>query len=193
MTYEAKDDIPRMTLQSGDVIYPGEYAITRDGQKVGPMVLHTSVGTKYYWTHENSSDLWWSDGTETDFKEKDLVAKWHDVAPDPEPLAPDYNNGEWHDWNGGECPVHPLSVVEVQLRNGFKPRSRLAGGWNWRHDNANDDISSFHVVVPYVEPAPEPAKRRKWWIVNSTAFESARQAKIAFPGSTPIKVKECKK
>ena len=24
-----------------------------------------------------------------------------------------YNDGNWHGWNGGECPVHPKTIVEV--------------------------------------------------------------------------------
>ena len=24
-----------------------------------------------------------------------------------------YNDGRWHGWNGGECPVHPETVVVV--------------------------------------------------------------------------------
>ena len=23
-----------------------------------------------------------------------------------------YNDGKWHGWNGGECPVHPKTVVD---------------------------------------------------------------------------------
>ena len=26
---------------------------------------------------------------------------------------PNYNDGRWHGWNGGECPVHPETVVVV--------------------------------------------------------------------------------
>ena len=24
-----------------------------------------------------------------------------------------YNDGKWHGWNGGECPVHPKSMVDA--------------------------------------------------------------------------------
>lgn len=26
-----------------------------------------------------------------------------------------YNDGKWHGWNGGKCPVHPESIVQVQF------------------------------------------------------------------------------
>ena len=25
----------------------------------------------------------------------------------------DYNDGNWHGWNGGECPVHPKSILDL--------------------------------------------------------------------------------
>ena len=36
----------------------------------------------------------------------------------------DYNDGNWHGWNGGECPVHPRSVVEAVWHD---PRNAAAG------------------------------------------------------------------
>ena len=32
--------------------------------------------------------------------------------------APDYNDGDWHGWAGGECPVHPESDVVVRYSQG---------------------------------------------------------------------------
>ena len=31
----------------------------------------------------------------------------------------DYNDGKWHGWNGGECPVHPESELKVWFQSGF--------------------------------------------------------------------------
>lgn len=68
----------------------------------------------------------------------------------------DYNNGKWHDWNGGECPVHPKSVVEVVRGSGaevdivvwpagdFKPR-------DWTKMGLSSNIRVFRVVTPYAE------------------------------------------
>lgn len=67
----------------------------------------------------------------------------------------DYNNGEWHDWNGGECPVHPESVVEVRVwlaGYGADGATNNAGMWRWRHNGGMGDIIAFRVVTPYVEP-----------------------------------------
>jgi uncharacterized protein YegP (UPF0339 family) len=68
--------------------------------------------------------------------------------------TPDYNDGNWHAWHGGECPVHPESVVEVQFRDGkHSTYDDKAGSWNWGKQG-NSTIIAFRVVTPYTEPAP---------------------------------------
>lgn len=68
----------------------------------------------------------------------------------------DYNDGNWHGWNGGKCPVHEESMVEVQFRDQEREGERYdglnAGSWNWRHYNVSCDIITFRVIKPYVEP-----------------------------------------
>lgn len=69
----------------------------------------------------------------------------------------DYNDGKWHGWNGGECPVHPKSVVEAVWKSGctLKIDSRLAKHFVW--DSFASSIIAFRVVKEYREP-------REWWI-----------------------------
>ena len=70
----------------------------------------------------------------------------------------DYNDGEWHGWNGGECPVHPKSVVDVKFNDGAEFKGQEAEDWIW---NATCyKIIAFRVTKPYVEP-PKP---REFWI-----------------------------
>ena len=67
----------------------------------------------------------------------------------------DYNDGNWHGWNGGECPVHPLSLVEVRFVDGDRTHFRqtdTAGEHVWEWTDDYDDIVVFRVVKPYVEP-----------------------------------------
>lgn len=200
MTHDTQDgSTPHMTLPNGDIIREGDYAITREGKKVGPL-RHEYGNPPFEW-FDSGKGVWSDIGIDGNVVglyhikfPTDLIAKWHPVEPGPDPVVPDYNDGEWHEWHGGECPVHPQSVVDVMLRDCVKPGVRLGRSWNWRHEVSIGDIVSFRVVTPYVEPEPvaPPAKRRKWWIVGGKAFDSAREAKTVFPGSTPIKVKECK-
>lgn len=64
-------------------------------------------------------------------------------------MAPDYNDGLWHGWNGGECPVHPRTVVEVALLDNG-PVEAAADQWYWGGDKCR--IIAFRVVEPYVPP-----------------------------------------
>ena len=67
-----------------------------------------------------------------------------------------YVEGQWYGCNGGECPVHPETVVDV-IRKPAKNslvnlyESRRAGGWYWKGDAAAP-IIAFRVVKHHVEP-----------------------------------------
>lgn len=69
-------------------------------------------------------------------------------------LSEKYIEGQWYGWNGGECPVHPDTVVDVILRNSnaidaFSCNNEYAGEWDW--DDALP-IIAFRVVKHHVEP-----------------------------------------
>ena len=88
----------------------------------------------------------------------------------------DYNDGKWHGWNGGECPVHPKSVVEAIWHDpnkntaGFQPERtayedegpRLA----WSH------VVKFRVIREYIEP-------RECWSYGAHMRDTEAEA-IAF-------------
>ena len=98
-----------------------------------------------------------------------------------------YNDGNWHMWNGGECPVHPKSVVEAVWHEPRMERAGMSGPRPAKVENeptlAWVHVVKFRVVKEYREP-------REFWIVGVCVFESAREAKTAFPGCTPIHVRE---
>jgi hypothetical protein len=76
----------------------------------------------------------------------------------------DYNDGKWHRWAGGECPVHPSSVVHATfLVDIGEPRtdSRLARMFNW--GACASPIVSFRVTKGYVEPPKVP---REFWVMS---------------------------
>jgi hypothetical protein len=66
-----------------------------------------------------------------------------------------YIEGQWYGWNGGECPVHPETVVDVAVAatKGFIDlyESRLAGDFGWSRDTPCP-IIAFRVVKHHVEP-----------------------------------------
>lgn len=68
-----------------------------------------------------------------------------------------YNDDKWHGWNGGECPVHPNSVVEAVWISGgpFRSEQRKASDFFWNAPFSK--IIAFRVVKEYREP-------REWWV-----------------------------
>ena len=66
----------------------------------------------------------------------------------------DYNDGNWHGWNGGECPVHPESVIDLKwmTRDGLfgVDHERIARNYNW--------------PTPCLFRVVEPPKPREFWI-----------------------------
>jgi hypothetical protein len=63
----------------------------------------------------------------------------------------DYNNGQIHGWNGGECPVHPETMVEAWFRGGGSSET-VANRLFWSRSDKDGDIIAFQVVKAYVEP-----------------------------------------
>ena len=121
----------------------------RNGERVEIVDSHDIKGymgdnEKYYWFN----------GVEDLFKNtpNDIIGPWVD-----EP-APDYNNGKWHGWNGGECPVHPETVVDVVLDSGARPRPVQAGAWDWG--------SIYIPIIAYriIREHKEPTKPREFWV-----------------------------
>ena len=76
----------------------------------------------------------------------------------------DYNDGNWHGWNGGECPVHPESVIDAVWPSTMDDKksyrdARKAKDFPWIVGGAWVPFL-FRVTKPYVEP-PKP---REFWI-----------------------------
>ena len=66
----------------------------------------------------------------------------------------------WYGWNGGECPVHPETIVDVLEREND---SGIVEAKEWRAENfcwTDPDIIAFRIVKLY----REPRKAREWWL-----------------------------
>ena len=63
-----------------------------------------------------------------------------------------YNDGTIHGWNGGDCPVHPNTVVHCWLRSASAGIAK-AGELEWKHRSDINmlDIVAFQVIKEYVE------------------------------------------
>lgn len=112
-------------------------------------------------------------------------------------MKKDYNDGTIHGWNGGDCPVHPETVVEYWLR-GEGSRECNAGNLMWYHDETAADIIAFCVIKEYVEPARPAASKVIWvneYAAGYFAHENEEEArKNVQPSVHRIAVKyvECK-
>lgn len=77
-----------------------------------------------------------------------------------------YEPGIWYGWNGGKCPVHPMTVVAVRFRDRTKEHSQCdsapASRWSWNHyaPSGAYEIVAFMIITPYVEPR----KPREIWV-----------------------------
>ena len=81
-----------------------------------------------------------------------------------------YNDGNWWGWNGGECPVHPKTRVEVVYYEDAIPDpvwldQDAAGDFNWQ----SDTIIAFRVTREHREP-------REWWMSGGRVFDCAKSA-----------------
>ncbi len=69
----------------------------------------------------------------------------------------DYNDGKWHGWNGGECPVDPESIIDVHYINAVggygRGEDRLAGQHSW----------ALSCLFRITKPAP-PKPRTMWGV-----------------------------
>ena len=81
----------------------------------------------------------------------------------------DYNDGKWHIWNGGDCPVHPKSRVKIQMANESRVMTdgctdREAGMIDWRGRDTlpASAVTAFRVIKEYREP-------REWWVNEYTS------------------------
>lgn len=65
-----------------------------------------------------------------------------------------YNDGKWYGWNGGECPVHPETVVHWVNTEGDSHKT-LAGTLCWNDELA--PVAAFRVIKEHREP-------REFWV-----------------------------
>jgi len=87
-----------------------------------------------------------------------------------------YNDGNWHGWIGGECPVHPDSLVEViHIAKGEPSRIQ-------EHEAASqiwENVVAFRVVKERKEP-------REFWIYEGEEGDCI----LDFPANGFIHVRE---
>lgn len=71
-----------------------------------------------------------------------------------------YNDGKWHGWNGGECPVHAESITDVVYDDGYMSADDKAGeksAVRWTNGWKGRKIIAFRVIKEHKEP-------REFWV-----------------------------
>lgn len=87
-------------------------------------------------------------------------------------MAVNYNDGKWHGWNGGECPLHPETVVEVVSIHGSD------GGCAknmepWGNERGASPVVAFRVIKEHREP-------RDFWIEVESGVATTRPDHSSF-------------
>lgn len=73
-----------------------------------------------------------------------------------------YNDGSWHGWNGGECPVHPRSVVEIVYQDdgAYRNNEAIVSHCDWGK-GCSSPIVAFRVIYEHKVP-------REFWLCGYT-------------------------
>jgi hypothetical protein len=139
-------------MQNKVELHVGYVGITRSGLRVK---IDSPGDRDYLW--KAGFLTWYADGRhniDNDQHHNDIVGPWIDI---PVPSTVNYNDGKWHQWHGGERPVHHKSTVNVILAQGGEA-ARIASKFTW--DHKLDPILVFRVTNEHVEPK-EP---RELWV-----------------------------
>ena len=71
----------------------------------------------------------------------------------------DYNDGKWHGWNGGDCPVNPDSLIVCAYRS----LSTSATG-QYASMGTQAAIAPWADIIAFRVIQPAPAKPREFWL-----------------------------
>ena len=80
-----------------------------------------------------------------------------------------YNDGKWHGWNGGECPVHPESEIEAVYTRSERFKgivSDVAKAFSWEDSEYSLGLVAFRVIKEHREPKEytiDPRKNIIWY------------------------------
>jgi hypothetical protein len=147
-------------------LHVGYIGITREGKRVE--IIDKSPHTAYPWDCEDTCYTDTGYYLREGVTPKDIIGPWVET-----PVVPqvNYNDGNWHRWNGAtECPVHPSSVVEYVWHDeiGMSGVLNRVSGWDGSDTRIKwAQVIKFRVTKEYVAPV-EP---REFWIMLSKIMQ----------------------
>ena len=135
-------------------LHVGYVGITDDGDRV-EILDHVYPESKYGYFVGSNNACYWANGMgdRTRQLKTDIVGPWIE----PETQEP----GPWIGWNGGECPVHPDTVVEYAFigQAGVDMDRECAGRMDW--SDSFEPIIAYYVIK-------EPQKAAEYTIDPKT-------------------------
>lgn len=119
-------------------LHVGYIGKTREGKRVEIVKYEPEKPWPYI---DSDGEDYWKDGGYliSEPHPKDIIGPWVD-----EPTV-----GQWIGWNGGECPVHPETVVDITYADGTVYKNAIAGQYVW------DQCLMYRIIKEYKEP-PKP-------------------------------------
>ena len=112
----------------------------------------------------------------------DQVDKTPENVHETQTCIPDKDG--WIKWNGGECPVHPDTVVDVKLRSGHTEYKTTNKFLCWRRmvDGTEYpyDVIAYRIVTPH---AKQPEAPRKLVLSDERLIELAMQIMFNVPAN----------
>ena len=85
-----------------------------------------------------------------------------------------YNDGKWHGWNGGDCPVHPKTIVQA-LRGGIVYAATVTleadkiNSDSWKIVGQDYSVIAFRVIKECREP-------QEFWIFCKGVYATETDA-----------------
>jgi hypothetical protein len=128
-------------------LHIGYVGATREGKRVE--ILNCTHDNIYSWRGNNNETYTHCGSFSSNRNDaRDIVGPW---------VREDYNDGNWHRWEGGRCPIHGNSEVNILTKE--RTYDCKASEYPWNHPT--DSIIAFKVIQVYTEP-------REFWIYNGS-------------------------
>ena len=131
-------------------LHIGYVGITREGKRVKIVRSDDDRWPPYNWASDNGN-TYMGDGLCFKYTESrhDIIGPW--VDPETQELGP------WIGWNGGECPVHPDTVVQAVRGTSEDADCETwpAGQFqksNWSDMGGTHSIIAYRIIKEHKEP-----------------------------------------
>ena len=146
-------------------LHVGYVGATREGKRVE--IVEQRMTGSCPWVGSNGAS-WSSNGLFSysyNPHPQDIIAPWEEP-------------GKWIGWNGGKCPVHPKTVVEVRSWAGCRRQVEAKLIRSWNDAGAQSQPIAYRVIKEHKEP-------REFWVYPETGI--IKDSKPACPHAIHVR------